>query len=219
MTGLVMLGLGQAWLTYRARQARAAGEGYGEHESEPPPHDYLRERAAGEGFDLAEVDPQPRRGLPSLPLALLPIVLVIALNLLFTAVIIPAMDTGYLSDPVYGANASLLPIFNTASLVGFDSVIASLVAFEAINAWVTTAGGDRPLISLALAVNLLAGMTDSASGGMSIALSTLGDTYLAMGQAAGISPDHLLDRTHRGGVSGGFVLNTRRWIFKTSACA
>ncbi|WP_445157301.1 GntP family permease [Halomonas sp. E14] len=233
MTGLVMLGLGQAWLTYRARQARAAGEGYGEHDSEPTPADHLRERAAGEGFDLAEVQPQPRQGLPSLPLALAPIVLVIALNLLFTTVIIPAMDTGYLANPVYGAtsiesvrgvwsviaalvlsilvlialnwprlqqltasldsgaNASLLPIFNTASLVGFGSVIASLAAFDAISAWVTTAGGDNPLISLAIAVNLLAGMTGSASGGMSIALSTLGDTYLAMGQAAGISPDLL----------------------------
>ncbi|MFQ3787193.1 GntP family permease [Halomonas sp. A29] len=233
MTGLIMLGLGQAWLTYRARQARAAGEGYGEHASEPAPADHLRERAAGEGFDLAEVESQPRSGLPSLPLALLPIVLVIALNLLFTVVVIPAMDTGYLADPVYGAtsidsvrgvwsviaalvlsilvlialnwprlqqltasldsgaNASLLPIFNTASLVGFGSVIASLAAFDAISAWVTTAGGDNPLISLAIAVNLLAGMTGSASGGMSIALSTLGDTYLAMGQAAGISPDLL----------------------------
>ena len=233
LTGLIMLGLGQAWLTYRARQARTAGEGYGEQEREPTPHDHLRERAAGEGFDLAEIEPQPRNELPTLPLALLPIVMVIALNLVFTAVIIPAMDTGYLSDPTYGAtsiesvrgvwsviaalvlsilllialnwqrlqnlttsldsgaNASLLPIFNTASLVGFGSVIASLAAFDAISAWVTTAGGDNPLISLAIAVNLLAGMTGSASGGMSIALSTLGDTYLAMGQAAGISPDLL----------------------------
>ncbi len=233
MTGLIMLGLGQAWLSFRARKARAAGEGYGEEESALAPPDHLRERAAGEGFDLAEVQPQPRHGLPPLPLALAPIVLVIALNLLFTTVVIPAMDTGYLSDPVYGAtsiesvrglwsviaalvlsilvlialnwprlqhltasldsgaNASLLPIFNTASLVGFGSVIASLAAFDAISAWVTTAGGDNPLISLALAVNLLAGMTGSASGGMSIALATLGDTYLAMGQAAGISPELL----------------------------
>jgi H+/gluconate symporter-like permease len=31
-------------------------------------------------------------------------------------------------------------------------------------------------------------MTGSASGGMSIALATLGDTYLQMGQDAGIAP-------------------------------
>lgn len=34
-------------------------------------------------------------------------------------------------------------------------------------------------------------MTGSASGGMSIALSTLGETYLEMGQAAGIAPELL----------------------------
>ncbi|MCL7938730.1 GntP family permease [Halomonas sp. ATCH28] len=233
LTGLVMLGLGQAWLSHRAKLARQAGEGYGDH-GDAPPAEHLRERASGEGFDLAEVTPPPSdRDLPPLPLALLPIVLVIALNLLFTAVVIPAMDTGYLAEPAYGAtgiesvrgvwsviaalviaigviivtnlkrlealtttldsgaNASLLPIFNTASLVGFGSVIASLAAFEAISLWVTSVGGDNPLISLAIAVNLLAGMTGSASGGMSIALATLGDTYLAMGQAAGIAPELL----------------------------
>ncbi len=47
------------------------------------------------------------------------------------------------------------------------------------------------LMYLAIAVNLLAGMTGSASGGMSIALATLGETYLAMGQAAGIAPELL----------------------------
>jgi H+/gluconate symporter-like permease len=235
LTGLVMLGLGQAWLSYRARQARVAGEGYGDHQDEAPAASHLREHASAEGFDVAEVSKrqQPMQAPPSLPLSLLPIVLVIALNLAFTAVVIPAMNTNYLAEPAYGAtsidsvrgvwsviaalvisilviiatnlkrldaltstldsgaNASLLPIFNTASLVGFGSVIASLAAFEAISNWVTSVGGDNPLISLAIAVNLLAGMTGSASGGMSIALATLGDTYLAMGQAAGISPELL----------------------------
>ena len=69
---------------------------------------------------------------------------------------------------------SLLPIFNTASLVGFGSVIASLSAFALIRDSVIGIGGDNPLISLAISVNLLAGMTGSASGGMSIALTTLG---------------------------------------------
>jgi H+/gluconate symporter-like permease len=54
-------------------------------------------------------------------------------------------------------------------------------------------GGDTPLISLAISVNLLAGMTGSASGGMSIALTMLGSVYVEMAQAAGIS----LDLMHR----------------------
>ncbi len=90
-----------------------------------------------------------------------------------------------------GAADSLLPIFNTASLVGFGAVIASLAGFALIRDWVVTVGGDNPLISLAVGTSLLAGMTGSASGGMSIALATLGETYLQMGQAAGIAPDLL----------------------------
>jgi H+/gluconate symporter-like permease len=90
-----------------------------------------------------------------------------------------------------GAAASLKPIFNTASLVGFGAVIASLSAFVLIRDWVVTLGGDNPLVSLALATSLLAGITGSASGGMSIALSTLGATYLSMATAAGISPELL----------------------------
>ena len=54
-------------------------------------------------------------------------------------------------------------------------------------------GGDNPLISLAVAVNVLAGMTGSASGGMSIALDTLGEIYVTMARDAGIS----LDLMHR----------------------
>jgi H+/gluconate symporter-like permease len=88
-----------------------------------------------------------------------------------------------------GANASLLPIFNTASLVGFGSVIASLSAFELIRDSLIGIGGDNPLISLAISVNLLAGMTGSASGGMSIALTSLGGVYMEMAQAAGVSPE------------------------------
>lgn len=90
-----------------------------------------------------------------------------------------------------GANASLLPIFNTASLVGFGAVIASLSTFALIRDGVIGLGGDNPLISLAIGVNVLAGMTGSASGGMSIALQTMGDAYLAMAEVAGISPDLL----------------------------
>lgn len=90
-----------------------------------------------------------------------------------------------------GANASVLPIFNTASLVGFGAVIAALPAFDVIKAAVDSMGGGNPLVSLALSVNLLAGVTGSASGGMSIALQTLGAEYLLMANQIGMSPDLL----------------------------
>jgi H+/gluconate symporter-like permease len=90
-----------------------------------------------------------------------------------------------------GASGSVLPLLNTASQVGFGAVIASLAGFALIRDAVLTIAPGNPLVSVSIAVNLLAGITGSASGGMSIALQTLGDTWLAMGQAAGIAPDLL----------------------------
>lgn len=71
------------------------------------------------------------------------------------------------------------------------SIIASLVGFALIRDAVLGIAPGQPLVSLSIAVNLLAGITGSASGGMSIALQTLGSTYLEMGRVAGISPELL----------------------------
>lgn len=101
-----------------------------------------------------------------------------------------------------GVAASFLPIFNTSSEVAYGTVIASLAAFVVLRDAVVDISPGNPLISEALAVNILAGVTGSASGGMSIALEALGDTYLEMAQVAGISPELL----HRVAAlsSGGF---------------
>jgi H+/gluconate symporter-like permease len=88
-----------------------------------------------------------------------------------------------------GASAAVLPIFNTASMVGFGAVIAALPAFALISDAALTLGGTNPLISLAITVNVLAGITGSASGGMSIALSTLGEAFVAQAQSAGVAPE------------------------------
>jgi len=79
-----------------------------------------------------------------------------------------------------GANAAVLPIISVASLVGFGAVVASLPAFEAVKAWVLGIEGG-PLVSLAVATNILAALTGSASGGLTIALDALGPTYMQTG--------------------------------------
>ena len=73
-----------------------------------------------------------------------------------------------------GANASVLPALSVASLVGFGAVVAALPAFEAVRDWVLSIEGG-PLVSLAVATNVLAALTGSASGGLTIALDALGD--------------------------------------------
>jgi H+/gluconate symporter-like permease len=86
-----------------------------------------------------------------------------------------------------GANASVLPALSVASLVGFGAVIAALPAFTIVRDWVLAIEGG-PLVSLAVATNVLAALTGSASGGLTIALDALGPTYMAIASQTGISP-------------------------------
>jgi H+/gluconate symporter-like permease len=86
-----------------------------------------------------------------------------------------------------GANASVLPAFSVASLVGFGAVVAAVPGFALVRDWVLSIGGG-PLVSLAVATNVLAALTGSASGGMTIALDALGDTYMRLAAEAGIAP-------------------------------
>jgi H+/gluconate symporter-like permease len=86
-----------------------------------------------------------------------------------------------------GANASVLPALSVASLVGFGVVIADLPAFATVRDWVLAIEGG-PLVSLAVATNVLAALTGSASGGLTIALDALGQTYLALASQSGIAP-------------------------------
>ena len=102
-----------------------------------------------------------------------------------------------------GANASVLPILAVASLVGFGAVVASLPAFAIVREAVLSIGGG-PLVSLAVATNVLAALTGSASGGMTIALDALGATYMGLAAERGIDPALL----HRVAVIASGTLDT-----------
>lgn len=102
-----------------------------------------------------------------------------------------------------GANASVLPIISVASLVGFGAVVAALPAFAAVADWVLSIDGG-PLVSLAVSTNVLAALTGSASGGMTIALEALGPVYLAIAEQQGIDPALL----HRIAVIGAGTLDS-----------
>jgi len=102
-----------------------------------------------------------------------------------------------------GANASVLPVLSVASLVGFGAVVAALPAFAMVRDAVLSIGGG-PLVSLAAATNVLAALTGSASGGLTIALDALGDTYMAIAAEHGIDPALL----HRVAVIGAGTLDS-----------
>src|SRR5215472_7277777 len=79
---------------------------------------------------------------------------------------------------------SLLASMNTASEYGFGGVIAALPGFIVVADALRAI--PNPLVNAAITVTVLAGITGSASGGMSIALAAMSDTFIQSAQAANI---------------------------------
>ena len=86
---------------------------------------------------------------------------------------------------------SLLAAMNTASEYGFGGVIAALPGFLVVADALRAV--PNPLVNEAVSVSALAGITGSASGGMSIALAAMADQFTAAAQAAHI-PMEVLHR-------------------------
>jgi H+/gluconate symporter-like permease len=235
VASIIMLGCGLWWLARAEASARRAGEGYGAEApvaADAAANDELvRERATtAREFDPAEMHHgHSSDTAPPISLAALPLIVVVAVNLLMSLVVLPRLDFSYLSEERWGgtsisavagvwsvvvalaaaiaivvlcnrgrlpalrqsmdagANASVLPALSVASLVGFGAVIAALPAFAVVRDWVLGIQGG-PLVSLAVATNVLAALTGSASGGLTIALDALGKTYMAIAAQTGLSP-------------------------------
>ena len=86
---------------------------------------------------------------------------------------------------------AMLASMNTASEYGFGAVIAALPGFLVVS---NALGAiPNPLVNEAVSVTAMAGITGSASGGMSIALAAMADSFIANAHAAGI-PMEVLHR-------------------------
>jgi len=214
----IMFFAGWYWLQLRANKAKLTGEGYGSHDDD-------LEQKGDIDHSQTSLDHQI-----SFTTAIIPLILVIALNALLTYVVFPSLDFSALQAQYPDLNIqgslglwsiiiallvactalvilrighwhnlkksinrgtydSMLPIFNTASEVGYGAVIASLAGFIIIRDSILNLTPDNPLISEAVAMTTLAGITGSSSGGLSIALSTLGESYYKMALATGIDPE------------------------------
>ncbi|MYL69328.1 GntP family permease [Halobacillus litoralis] len=108
------------------------------------------------------------------------IVLIMLLNVTMYKKFIPSMNSG--------AGGSVIAIINTSAAVGFGTVVREVPGFANLTQLLMGIKGN-PLISEAIAVNVLAGATGSASGGMGIALEALGSKYYEIAMNTGISPE------------------------------
>jgi H+/gluconate symporter-like permease len=208
---------GLSYLEWRRRQALKAGEGYGKgHTNEPEPvapQTLVHPAIAIVPLIVVGVMNKVFTGMiepnstgnydVSLPgldhplsVAVKPLVAIWAvegallLGILTVIVFAFRQVAGKFAEGSKAAVAgALLASLNTASEYGFGAVIAALPGFLVIRDALRAI--PNPLVNEAVTVTTLAGITGSASGGMSIALAAMAKDFSAAAQAAGISPEVL----------------------------
>jgi H+/gluconate symporter-like permease len=216
---IIMFGTGMVWLTYRVNKARERGEGYGIHTINEPEIKNIKLPSwqisllplivvlvvnfIGNKmvvWDPAVLAPIAAMKLPLMAPGIKNVVATWSLIIAVVCGITCAAALGYKGMPKgllgkavnVGAIGSLLAIMNVASEVGYGNVIAALPGFKAIaNAVIGMSFGDSPLTSMAVTINILCGITGSASGGVSIALDLFGKHWLDWAAAVNMSPDIL----------------------------
>ena len=100
----------------------------------------------------------------------------------------------FLETVNYGAASSCAAVLNVASGFAFGSVMVSMPGFLPIKEILIGIGDSAgPLVSAVITTNIMGGITGSASGGLTIALSMLGETWAQMATAQGIP----LEALHR----------------------
>jgi H+/gluconate symporter-like permease len=121
------------------------------------------------------------------------LIISLLVGIIFAFAINPKRVKGNLALAINaGAIGSLLAILNTASEVGFGNVVKSLPGFSTIaKALISINPHGSPLLSEAISVNVLAGVTGSASGGMSIVLDMFSKQYLQWANTNHINPELL----------------------------
>jgi H+/gluconate symporter-like permease len=209
---LVIFTVGLSYLSWLRRRAQAAGEGYGTNLVNEP-EAYVAEKLPNPFLALLPLvlvgvvnrclslwieatckapvttslpglhapittDPSKFAGVWSVEAALLVGILTV---FLFAFKPVVKRFTEGSKAAVAGA---LLASMNTASEYGFGAVIAALPGFLVIADLLKSI--PNPLVNEAITITTLAGVTGSASGGMSIALAAMADTFMHNAQAAGI---------------------------------
>ena len=203
--GILMCGGGYVYLIWKEKKVKADGERF----TEPP--------------TMAPSD--PNEVLPNIWLSMLPMAVVVVLlnvlNRVFGWVVINALlvsliaaillimvlsihkYTVFIEAMNEGAKGSMTPIINVSAIVGFGAVVQAVPAFPDL-VYTLVNISDNPLISLAIAVNVLCGATGSASGGLMISLNAFAEEYIALAAVHGIP----LEVMHRVAAMAAGVMDT-----------
>jgi H+/gluconate symporter-like permease len=217
--GVFILIVGMLYLDTRRRAAASAGEGYGAgHVNEPEaleahalvsPLLAFLPLAVVALMNIVFTELLPRWYGATATIALTPAATPIAIEvsrqvgvwavegalLLGIATVVvfawPRVSASFAKASQVAMTGCLLATLNTASEFGFGAVIAALPGFLAIQSAMKAI--SNPLVNEAITVTALAGMTGSASGGLSLALAAMATQFKAAAVAAHI-PFEVLHR-------------------------
>lgn len=209
VAALLMLFLGMAYLERERRRAIVRGEGF-----DPAPHEHvpddeeLEQGLPGAGVALtplavvlaiiigprvlavflADDGASPLAGLVAFA-ARQPVFwpsLALATGTFLALLLLPRLSGKRMASLGRGTNDAILPIMNTAAIIGFGGVVIQTIGFEQFSGLVVETGLP-PLLSAFLSISVVAAITGSASGGLQIFMASLAPRYLEMG----VEPDVL----------------------------
>lgn len=211
IAALIMLIGGMAWLTWRIKGAMAKGEGYGDHPNEvlaKLDHSNLPSfgiaiipvivvivvnfvlskmvftEAHADSYTYLDEYGTTLSGVAGTWSLIVALIVGIILVVLFN---FKRFKKGVVETLKEGVSGSFLAVMNTASEVGYGNVVKTLAGYGILaNAMLAISAGN-PLIGGAISTSVLAGVTGSASGGMSIALATFADTFIQQANDLGIN--------------------------------
>jgi H+/gluconate symporter-like permease len=104
----------------------------------------------------------------------------LALGTLLAALLFPVVRSDALTVAGSGVQDAILPLINTAAVIGFGGVVTHTAGFESFTGLMLESGLP-PLMSMFASVSLVSAVTGSASGGLQIFMQTMAPAYLEMG--------------------------------------
>lgn len=207
IASILMLLLGLTWLTYRVRKAHSNSEGYGNYNIEDKSSEnknipkillavtpILIIFISNLFFSKVFYKLVDGSYLSKYNLVLdnvsgtWSVIISIVIAILFI-ILINFKKISNLNQVLnQGIYNSFLPLLSSSAIVGYGSVIKSLPVFITLQSVILNLSSN-PIISEALSVNIICGITASASGGLTITLDALAPTFISMSQALNISPE------------------------------
>jgi H+/gluconate symporter-like permease len=205
LASVLMIGLGMAYVQREWRLARERGEGFEANAQDLRMEQLAGAPGTGPHWGLAMLPIAVVLGVIILPRLLLASDVVVAgqgvlgqvvgfsqqqpiiwpsFALILATVVAIALFPGLRRNTVavlgQGADDAIMPLLNTAAVIGFGGVVTQTAGFSQFSQWILSVDLP-PLLSIFASVSVVSGIVGSSSGGLQIFMQTLAPKYLEMG--------------------------------------